>query len=101
MIFLRKRRVSFPHRLLRGKEDIDRRERSDRNKDDRKRKKLRDPLDLGELVFVLAERLKKKDVTGKFYKSSTENKPSFNKNKIFIIRKGLSTENQETLLLDF
>ena len=46
------------HRLVKVKEDEDRRERSDKNKDARQRKKLREPLDLGESCFILPERLK-------------------------------------------
>ena len=38
-----------------------------------KRKKLRDKLFLGEKVLVLAERIKKKDAPGKFYKQSVQN----------------------------
>ena len=38
------------------------------------KKTLRDPLNLGELVHVLTERLRKKDAAGKLYKSSTGNK---------------------------
>ena len=55
--------------------------------DNKKHKKLREPLVVGEKVFGLGERLKKKDVPGVFYKSTTENKPFFNKDKIFFIRK--------------
>ena len=36
-------------------------------------------------VFVLSEHLKKKDVPGKFYKSSTENKTFFNRDRIFTV----------------
>ena len=50
-------------------------------------RKLREPLDIGEKVLVLAERLKKKYAPGKLYKSTTQNKTLFNKNKIFIIKK--------------
>ena len=35
--------------------------------------KLREPLDLGEIVYAMAERLKKKDAPDRFYKSYTEN----------------------------
>ena len=38
---------------------------------DRRKKTLRSPLNIGEKVLVLAERLKKKYVPGKFFKSST------------------------------
>ena len=46
---------------------------------------MRSPLEIGEKVFVLSERLKKKDAPGKFYKSSTENKTFFNRDRIFTI----------------
>ena len=52
----------------------------------KKRKKLRQPLVVGEKVFVLAERLKK-DAPGVFYKSTTENEPFFNRGEIFFIRR--------------
>ena len=51
-------------------------------------KKLRDPLQIREKVLVLAERLKKKDAPGRFYKATTQNRSYFDK-KIFIIKKGL------------
>ena len=41
---------------------------------DRRKRKLRSPLNLDEGVFVLAERLKKKDTTGNLYKASTDNR---------------------------
>ena len=37
-------------------------------------RKLREPLEIGEKVLVLAERLKKKDAPGRLYKSTTQNK---------------------------
>ena len=40
---------------------------------DRKKRTLRNPLNLDEKVLVLAERLKKKDVPRNLYKASTEN----------------------------
>ena len=45
---------------------------------------MRGPLYLGEPVFVLADRLKKKDAPGKLCKIPIENKPCFNKNKFYI-----------------
>ena len=51
---------------------------------DRKKRKLWQILEVGE-VLVLSERIKKKDSPGKFYKSSTENRPHFNKNIILSI----------------
>ena len=62
-------------------------------KKDSNKRKLRDPLNIGEKVLVLLERLKKKDAPGKLYKASTQNKTSFNKDKVFIIRKRLKSLN--------
>ena len=52
---------------------------------DRRKRTLRDPLNLDEKVLVLAERLKKKDAPGNLYKASTDNILSFNRNHIFTI----------------
>ena len=46
---------------------------------------MRNQLEIGEKVFVLSEHLKKKDAPGKFYKSSTENKTFFNRDRMFTI----------------
>ena len=37
-----------------------------------KRRKLRDDLSIGEKLYILAERIKKKSAPGKFYKQSVE-----------------------------
>ena len=47
------------------------------SKKDSYKRKLRDPLSIGERVLVLSERLKKKDAPGKLYKASTQNKTFF------------------------
>ena len=60
---------------------------------DRRKKKLRSPLNLGEKVLVFAERLKKKDVPGKLYKVSTDNRPFFNRDRIFTICKRAKINN--------
>ena len=60
---------------------------------DRIKKKLRSPLNLTEKVLVLAERLTKKDTPGRLYKSSTENMPFFNRNRIFTIYKRAKLNN--------
>ena len=44
-----------------------------------KKKKLREDLKLGERVYLLAERIKKKSVPGKFYKQYVQNISYFNK----------------------
>ena len=46
--------------------------------------------------MVIAERLKKKDVPGSLYNSTTENKPFFNCNKIFKINKRVTIDGDET-----
>ena len=61
------------HKLVKVKENKDRIQRHDLKKDSRK-KRLRNPLEIGEKDIVLPECLKKKDAPGEFYKSSTENK---------------------------
>ena len=47
----------------------------------RKRKKLRENLNVGEKVLVLAERINKKSAPGKFYKQSAQNIAYFNREK--------------------
>ena len=47
------------HWLVRVKEHEDRTVRYMKKQNDRKRRKLREPLDIGEKVLVIAERLKK------------------------------------------
>lgn len=75
------------HRMVKVSRDSSRYKRYDFNQDKKQKKKLREPLVVGEKVLVLAERLKKKDAPGVLYKSTTENVPFFNKNEIFIVRK--------------
>ena len=60
---------------------------------DRRKRKLRSPLNLDERVLVLAERLKKKDAPGNLYKASTDNIPFFNRNWIFAIYKRAKLNN--------
>ena len=59
----------------------------DVNIDFRKKKKLREPLRIGERVLVLASRLKKKDAPGVLYKSTTENKPYFSRKQVYVVKK--------------
>ena len=61
-------------RLEKSKQD-----RYDKKKYDRKRKKLRENLSIGEKVYVLAERIKKKSTPEKFYKQLVQNISYFNK----------------------
>ena len=62
-------------------------------KKDKRRRKLRNPLNLDEKVLVLAERLKKKDAPSKFFKASTDNIPFFNREKVFRIYKRAKLDN--------
>ena len=48
---------------------------------------MRENLNIGEKVYVLAERIKKKSAPGKFYKESLQNISYFNKDTVFTIRK--------------
>ena len=64
---------------------------------DRRKKTLRSPLNIGEKVLVLAERLKKKDTPGKLFKSSTDNIPFFNRDRIFTIYKKVRLNNNSYL----
>ena len=60
---------------------------------DKRKRKLRSPLNLHQKVLVLAERLKKKDAPGNLYKASTDNMPFFNRNRIFTIYKRVKLNN--------
>ena len=60
---------------------------------DRRKRRLRSPLNLTEKVLVLAERLRKNNAPGRLYKSSTENMPFFNRNRIFTIYKRAKLDN--------
>ena len=64
---------------------------------DRRKRSLRSPLNLSEKVFVLAERLKKKDRPSKLFKASTENMPFFNRNRIFSVYKRAKLNNDSYL----
>ena len=75
------------YRLVKVQKYAERYKYNDIRQDDKKCKILRELLAVGEKVFVLAERLKKKDALGVFYKSTTENKPFFDKDEIFFIRR--------------
>ena len=70
--------------MIKVKEDRVRREKFD-SKIDRRNKRLRDPLEIGEKILVLAERLRKKDAPGRLCKSKTKNKSFFNRDRIFTI----------------
>lgn len=81
------------YRFVRVKDDKDKVVRYEERKGNRKKRKPRNLLDIGEKVLVIAEWLKKKDASGNLYKSTTENKPFFNKDKVFTINKRVLADN--------
>ena len=81
------------HRLERSEKTAARLDRYDDKIYERKRKKLRQRLDVGERVYVLAESIKKKSAPGKFYKETVQN-ISF-----FIIKKRFTWLEREQKLM--
>ena len=75
------------YRLAKVTKDVNRYERYNEKLDKKQKKKLREPLEIGEKVLVLAERIKKKDAPKFLFKSTTGNVPFFNKKEIFNIDK--------------
>ena len=75
------------HRIEKTKLLHDRLDRYDKKKYLAKRRKLRENLNIGEKVLVLAERIKKKSAPGKFSKQSVQNIAYFNKEKTFSNKK--------------
>ena len=61
-------------RLKKSNKDVAQHFRYDKKVDKRKKKILRSPLNLGEVVYVLSGRLKKKDAPSVFYKNTTDKK---------------------------
>ena len=66
-------------------------------KDKLLRRRLREPIKVGERVLALAERLKKKETTKHLYKSTTENVSFFNREQIFVVRKVAKTSKDNYL----
>ena len=60
---------------------------------DKRKRKLRSPLNLDEKVLILPETLQKKDAPGNLYKASTDNIPFFNRNRILTIYKRAKLNN--------
>ena len=60
---------------------------------DKRKRKLRSPINLDKKVLVLAERLRKKDAPGNLYKASNDNIPFFNRERIFTIYKRVKLVN--------
>ena len=76
---------NFEHIKI-SKKTSDRLDRYHKKLYSRKKKNLREELNVGEKVLILAERLQRKPAPGKFYKQSVQNIFYFNKENIFIIR---------------
>ena len=75
------------HRIEKtGKLNI-RMDRYDQKKYSKKRKTATRRFKKREIVYLLAERIKKKSAPGKFYKQSVQNISYFNKETIYTIRK--------------
>ena len=62
------------------------------------KKKLWEDLKIGERVYLLAERIKKKSAPGKFYKQSVQNISYFNKETVYTIRKKTADWRNKILL---
>ena len=75
------------YRLRQVTKAFKRYKKHDVNIDFRKKRRLREPLNIGERVLILASRLKKKDAPGVLFKSTTENKPFFSRKQVYIIKK--------------
>ena len=74
------------YRLKRSEKATARLDRYDDKIYKRKRKKLREGLDVGERVYVLAGRIKRKSTPGKFYKETVQNISYFNKEPVYVVR---------------
>ena len=83
----RLRTIFNMHRKEKTKLLHDRLNRYNKKKYKAKIRKLRENLNIGEKVLVLAERIKKKSAPGKCYKQSVETICDFNIEKTFSIRK--------------
>ena len=71
-------------RSIKIREEKVRQEKFNKKIYERKKLKLRSPLEVGEEMLVLASQLKKKDSPGKFYESSVDNKSYFHKSETFL-----------------
>ena len=81
-------------KLKKIREEKVRQEKFNKKIYERKKLKLKSPLEAAEEVLVLASQLKKKDPPGKFYKSSVDNKSYFHRSGTFSITNKQKTEVQ-------
>ena len=75
------------HCIEKTKLTLERLKRYDDKKYNRKKRKLRENMNIDEKVLISAERIRKKSAPGQFYKQSVQNISFFNKEKIVFIRK--------------
>ena len=71
------------HRIEKTRQVHERLNKNNKKKYRCKKKKVRDKLNIGEKVLVLAERIKKTPAPGKFYKLLVQNITYFNGDEIF------------------
>lgn len=64
------------------------------------KRNIRGPLNIRLLVYVLVERLKRKDAPKKLYQRATVDKPVISKKEIYVTRKIVKSTNGEFCLLD-
>ena len=86
------------HRLDKVKNNDERLKRFGDKIDQRKNIKLRENLNIGEEVLILAGRKEKRDSPGKFYKSSVENKLYLKKKKTFFDNEELENKRNKFFL---
>ena len=75
------------HRIEKTDKLNQRQDRYDQKKYSKKRNKLRENWNIGERVYALAERIRKKNAPGKFSKQSVQNISVFYKDTVCTIRK--------------
>ena len=85
------------YRLLKVRKHAKRYARADSKKDKSLHRRLREPLKVGERVFTLAERLKKKGAPKHLYKSTTKSVSFFNREQKFLVRKVVKTPEDNCL----
>ena len=81
------RTVYNMHRLEKTDKLNQRQDRYDKEKYDRKQKRLRENLNIIEKTYVLVERIKTMSTLRKFYKQLVQNMSYFNKDTVLTIRK--------------
>ena len=85
-------------RLDKVKKNNERLKRYGEKIDQREKLKFRENLNVEEEVLILVGKIKKKDLPGKFYKSSIENKSYFNKNEFFFDKRDTENRRNEFFL---